>query len=74
MSTFIVMADDPRVIQRLGAEVAPAVREAVAAARTRAGTTPAALRRGSRALAARREGIDYDGLPASPRGERGGAG
>jgi FAD/FMN-containing dehydrogenase len=65
VSTFIVMADDPRVIQRLGAEVAPAVREAVAAARTRAGTTPAALRRGSRALAARREGVDYDRLPAS---------
>ena len=33
MSTFIVTGDDPDVIQRFGAEVAPAVRELVRAAR-----------------------------------------
>jgi len=33
MSAFIVGSDDPRVIQRFGTEVAPAVRELVAAAR-----------------------------------------
>ena len=65
MSTFIVMGDDPRIIQRFGEEVAPAVRDAVATARSTAGTTPAASRRGARALSARREGIEYDALPAS---------
>lgn len=34
MSTFIVGSDDPRTIQRFGAEVAPAVRELVARERT----------------------------------------
>ena len=48
VGTFIVMGDDPRVIQRFGEEVAPAVREAVAAERAMAGTRPAALRRGTR--------------------------
>lgn len=38
MSTFIVGSDDPRVIQRYGTEVAPAVRELVAAARAGAPT------------------------------------
>jgi len=65
IGTFIVMGDDPRVIQRLGEEVAPAVREAVAAERATRGTTPAGARRGARAIAARREGIDYGAVPAS---------
>jgi alkanesulfonate monooxygenase SsuD/methylene tetrahydromethanopterin reductase-like flavin-dependent oxidoreductase (luciferase family) len=35
MSTFIVTGDDPRTVQRFGTEVAPAVRELVAAERRR---------------------------------------
>jgi alkanesulfonate monooxygenase SsuD/methylene tetrahydromethanopterin reductase-like flavin-dependent oxidoreductase (luciferase family) len=38
-STFILMADDPNAIQLYGAEVAPALREAVAAERAGAGTS-----------------------------------
>lgn len=40
VSTFIVAADDPTVLRRFGTEVAPAVRELVAAARA-GGPTPA---------------------------------
>lgn len=65
IGTFIVMGDDPRLIQRFGQEVAPTVREIVDRARAVAGTTPAAMRRGATALAQRRAGIDYDTLPAS---------
>ena len=52
--------------QRFGEEVAPALREAVAAerARTAAPTTGSRPRR-TIALAKRRAGIDYDALPAS---------
>jgi alkanesulfonate monooxygenase SsuD/methylene tetrahydromethanopterin reductase-like flavin-dependent oxidoreductase (luciferase family) len=64
-STFIVMGDDPRAIQLLGAEVAPALREAVARGREAAGTPSAEVVRGPKALALRREGIDYDALPPS---------
>ncbi|MBE1874466.1 LLM class flavin-dependent oxidoreductase [Myceligenerans pegani] len=64
IGTFIFMADDPELIETLGGEIAPAVREAVAAARRAAGTTPASARRGTKALAARRDGIDYGSLPA----------
>ena len=63
-STFILATDDPESIARLGQEVAPALREAVAAERANAGT-PGGPARGSRALALRREGIEYDALPAS---------
>ncbi|MBL0888441.1 LLM class flavin-dependent oxidoreductase [Myceligenerans indicum] len=63
IGTFIVAADDPDLIETLGGEIAPAVREAVAAARRTRGTTPASARRGTKALAARRDGIDYASLP-----------
>ncbi|WP_423462526.1 LLM class flavin-dependent oxidoreductase [Promicromonospora sp. MS192] len=63
VSGFIATADDPDQIRAFALEVAPAVREAVAAERKRAGTVPATARRGSAALAARRPGIDYDSLP-----------
>jgi alkanesulfonate monooxygenase SsuD/methylene tetrahydromethanopterin reductase-like flavin-dependent oxidoreductase (luciferase family)/FAD/FMN-containing dehydrogenase len=63
-STFIVVGDDPRTIQVLGEEVAPALREAVAAERRAAGTPTGAVR-GPKALALRREGIAYDALPAA---------
>ncbi|WP_369370836.1 LLM class flavin-dependent oxidoreductase [Promicromonospora sp. Populi] len=63
VSAFIAMGDDPEQIRAFAQEVAPAVREAVAAERRSAGTAPASARRGATALAARREGIDYDSLP-----------
>jgi alkanesulfonate monooxygenase SsuD/methylene tetrahydromethanopterin reductase-like flavin-dependent oxidoreductase (luciferase family) len=42
MSTFIVMGDDPELVQRFGTEVAPTVRELVLAERERADTAPRA--------------------------------
>jgi alkanesulfonate monooxygenase SsuD/methylene tetrahydromethanopterin reductase-like flavin-dependent oxidoreductase (luciferase family)/FAD/FMN-containing dehydrogenase len=65
LSGFILSTDDPRDIQIFGEEVGPALRELVAAERRTAGTAPAGRRRGAHALAARREGIDYESLPAS---------
>ncbi|NMO51917.1 LLM class flavin-dependent oxidoreductase [Actinoplanes sp. TBRC 11911] len=59
-STFIVGGDDPRALQILGQEVAPALREAVARERASAGVA-----RTASALARRVPGIDYDGVPAS---------
>lgn len=65
IGTFILAADDPRLIQVFGEQVAPAVREAVARERAGAGTTPASARRGPAAIALRRPGIDYQRVPAS---------
>lgn len=65
IGTFVLMADDPRAIQTIGQEVAPPLRERVAAERASAGTAPVARRRGSAALAARRTGISYDDVPAA---------
>lgn len=64
IGTFIVAADDERTLAVFGQEVAPALREAVAAQRSSAGTATGAVRPAA-ALARRRPGIDYDGLPAS---------
>ncbi|WP_129788775.1 LLM class flavin-dependent oxidoreductase [Promicromonospora panici] len=63
-SAFILTSDDPDQIRAFAEEVAPAVREAVAAERRSAGTAPASAHRGTAALAARRPGIDYDSLPS----------
>jgi alkanesulfonate monooxygenase SsuD/methylene tetrahydromethanopterin reductase-like flavin-dependent oxidoreductase (luciferase family) len=63
-STLILASDDPRTIQMFGEVVAPALREAVTGERKSAGTDTG-VARGPRALALRREGIDYDGLPRS---------
>ncbi|MBB4664760.1 LLM class flavin-dependent oxidoreductase [Conexibacter arvalis] len=63
-STFLVMGDEPRLIETFGAEVAPAVREAVARERAAAGTSTAPVR-GPQALAERRPGIDYEAVPPS---------
>ena len=65
-STFVAASDDPRTVQTLGAEVAPALREAVAAERADAGT-PTGPVRPVAALAARRPGIDYDAVPDTLR-------
>jgi alkanesulfonate monooxygenase SsuD/methylene tetrahydromethanopterin reductase-like flavin-dependent oxidoreductase (luciferase family)/FAD/FMN-containing dehydrogenase len=61
-STFLLMGDDPRAIEILGQEVAPALRDAVAAERGAAGTPTGAVR-GPKARALRREGISYEALP-----------
>ncbi|WP_106401428.1 LLM class flavin-dependent oxidoreductase [Actinocorallia populi] len=64
MSTFLIASDDPRAIETFARDVAPAVREAVAAERARAGT-PSGRVRPAAVLAARRADIDYDAVPAS---------
>ncbi|WP_456844082.1 LLM class flavin-dependent oxidoreductase [Cellulomonas sp. P5_C6] len=64
ISTFILAGDDPSVIARFGEEVAPALREAVAAARGASGTVAGSVRPAI-SLAKRRPGIDYDAVPAS---------
>ncbi|MEU7825973.1 LLM class flavin-dependent oxidoreductase [Catellatospora sp. NPDC049133] len=63
-STFIVGRDDPRLIQAFGHEVAPALREAVAAERRSAGT-PTGPARSAIVLAGRLPGLDYEALPAA---------
>jgi FAD/FMN-containing dehydrogenase len=65
IGTFIVMGDDPQVLRRFAAEIVPAVRERVGAARAERGVAPAGRIRNSAALAKRRPGLDYDGVPES---------
>lgn len=65
-STLILGTDDPRTIQTFGAEVAPALREAVARERAEAGTDTGPARSAA-SLAVRRSGIDYDAVPESLR-------
>lgn len=63
VGTFILMADDERIMEQFAHEVAPALREAV----TRELSQPlseTAIRPTS-VRAKRHEGIDYDGIPAS---------
>jgi len=66
IGTFILAGDDPNLLQFYGEEVAPAVRELVAASRRATGVTAAPVR-SSAALAARRDGIAYDDVPAGLR-------
>jgi len=65
IGTFIVMGDDDAALRRFATEIVPEVRERVEAARADSGVEPAGRIRSSAALAKRRPGIDYDGLPAS---------
>ena len=65
MSTFILASDDETMLRAFGEEIAPAVREAVARERAGRGTVAAEARRGATALALRRDGIDYDAIPAA---------
>jgi alkanesulfonate monooxygenase SsuD/methylene tetrahydromethanopterin reductase-like flavin-dependent oxidoreductase (luciferase family) len=65
IGTFIVTGDDQAALRRFATETVPAVRERVEAARAAGGVGPAGRIRSSAALARRRPGIDYDGLPAS---------
>jgi alkanesulfonate monooxygenase SsuD/methylene tetrahydromethanopterin reductase-like flavin-dependent oxidoreductase (luciferase family)/FAD/FMN-containing dehydrogenase len=64
VGTFILASDDPRMLQHFAEEVAPALREAVDRERAVGGVAAGAVR-GAAALARRREGIDYDGIPAA---------
>lgn len=63
MSTFIVMGDDPRIMEQFAAEVIPALREA--AERELPDLSAETKLRSAAAKAKRREGIDYDNVPAS---------
>jgi alkanesulfonate monooxygenase SsuD/methylene tetrahydromethanopterin reductase-like flavin-dependent oxidoreductase (luciferase family) len=65
VSTFILAGDDAAALQAFGEEIAPGVREAVGRERASRGTVAASARRGETALALRRDGIEYDALPAS---------
>ncbi|WP_345751399.1 LLM class flavin-dependent oxidoreductase [Microbacterium rhizophilus] len=65
VSAFILASDDPATLQAFGEDIAPAVREAVGRERADRGTVAANARRGATALALRRDGIDYDAVPAS---------
>jgi len=64
VSLFILASDNPRTMELFATEVIPAARERVDAERAARGTSTARVRPAT-ALAARREGIDYDGIPAS---------
>jgi hypothetical protein len=63
VGAFILMADDPRTIEQFALEVAPALREAVNRELPEAFSEPNLRRAAVRAK--RRQGIDYDHVPAS---------
>ena len=64
VSTFILAGDDPGTMQTFMTDVVPELRAAVAEARAIAGISVARVR-SSIAIAKRREGIDYDAIPAA---------
>ncbi|BCJ43388.1 hypothetical protein GCM10010168_43020 [Actinoplanes ianthinogenes] len=64
VSTFVIGTDQPAELERFAAEVIPALREAVDRERAASGA-PTGPVRAAAALARRRDGIDYDGLPDS---------
>jgi alkanesulfonate monooxygenase SsuD/methylene tetrahydromethanopterin reductase-like flavin-dependent oxidoreductase (luciferase family)/FAD/FMN-containing dehydrogenase len=64
VGTLIVMGDEPDTIRRFAEEVIPPLREAADRERASRGQ-PTAPARSAAAVARRRNGIDYDGLPAS---------
>ena len=66
IGTLVLMTDEPRALREFALEVVPALREAVARALPDAGpgSRPVTIRRTS-ARAKRREGIDYDSVPAA---------
>ena len=67
VSTFILASDDPQEIQTYAEEVAPRLRELVAAERRTAGTADGEVVRSPKALELRRSGIAYDAVPLSLR-------
>ena len=66
VATFVLGSDAPRDLATFAQEVAPGVREAVAAERASSGTDTGPVR-SPRALALRAPGIDYDAIPARLR-------
>jgi alkanesulfonate monooxygenase SsuD/methylene tetrahydromethanopterin reductase-like flavin-dependent oxidoreductase (luciferase family)/FAD/FMN-containing dehydrogenase len=62
VGTFILASDDPAVMQQFAAEVIPALREAV---EREVGPQVDQRVRNSIALSKRRNGIDYDAVPAT---------
>ena len=64
VATFILASDDPQTMATFASDVIPEVRARVDEERASRGTTTGAVRPAA-ALAARRPGIDYDGMPAS---------
>jgi hypothetical protein len=67
VGTFILVGDNPAVIQRFAEQTMPQLRQAVAAERATSGTVATDGIRPARAIALRREGIAYDELPESLR-------
>ena len=65
VSVFVVMADDPRVMERWAQQIIPVVRERVGEARASQGITTGTRIRPAAALTKRVEGIDYDAVPES---------
>lgn len=63
ISTFIIMGDDPRTMEKFMGEVAPALREAAGKALPQL-SADSAIRPMS-VKAKRRDGIDYDSVPAA---------
>ncbi|ADG75997.1 putative F420-dependent oxidoreductase [Cellulomonas flavigena DSM 20109] len=63
IGTFVLATDDPRTIRTFAEQVAPAVRDEVAAARAASGTASGPVR-SAVALARRVDGIAYDTAPA----------
>lgn len=65
VSVFIVMADDPRVMEQWAEQIIPVVRERVGEERASRGTPDGIRVRSAAALARRAPGIDYEAVPAS---------
>ena len=68
IATFILGSDDPEMMRIFAAEVAPAVRESVASERADRGTPTGGVI-SAKALARRREGIEYEVAAAADLGE-----
>ena len=64
VSTVILASDDPRALQTFAEEVTPAVREQVLRERGASGVIQSTVRSAA-AIALRRNGIDYESIPAS---------
>lgn len=66
VGTFIVMGDQPDLLEVFADQIAPAVQDAVSAERRSAGLTEATVRP-TIAVSQRRPGIDYEAIPANLR-------
>ncbi|PZG22766.1 LLM class flavin-dependent oxidoreductase [Nonomuraea aridisoli] len=64
-ATFVLEAGDPETLRRFAAEVVPALRTAVGRERRARGVVESAPARSAFVRSKRREGIDYDAVPAS---------